>query len=136
VGNILTWRQQADATAVLWRYAYDAADQLLAARKESTDPTPLTLERFAYAYDPAGNRTVEQIGDVITVTSHDALNRLQTQVMAGRCEPEDCARSGIDLHPLRYAARIRWCVPHPLRASVHNPLLSHAPTRAVEEIAR
>jgi YD repeat-containing protein len=28
VGNILTWRQQADTTAVQWSYGYDAADQL------------------------------------------------------------------------------------------------------------
>ncbi len=33
VGNIRTWRQQADATAVLWTYGYDAADQLTSAVK-------------------------------------------------------------------------------------------------------
>jgi YD repeat-containing protein len=63
VGNILTWRQQADADAVLWAYGYDAADQLTAAVKQSTDPTPVVLKRYAYGYDPAGNRTVEQIDD-------------------------------------------------------------------------
>ena len=35
VGNIRTWRQQADATAVVWDYGYDAADQLTGAVKAS-----------------------------------------------------------------------------------------------------
>ena len=83
VGNILTWRQQADATAVLWRYGYDPADQLTAAIKESTDPTPTVLKRYGYAYDPAGNRTVEQIDDVVTGTTYDNMNRLVSQQPSG-----------------------------------------------------
>jgi hypothetical protein len=59
-------RQQADSTAVLWAYGYDAADQLTAAIKKSTDPTPVVLTRYGFAYDPAGNRTVEQIDDAVT----------------------------------------------------------------------
>ena len=42
VGNILTWRQQADTTAVMWKYGYDPADQLIAAVKHATD-TPETV---------------------------------------------------------------------------------------------
>jgi len=38
VGNILTWRQQADTTAVVWEYGYDQADQLVRAVKKATDP--------------------------------------------------------------------------------------------------
>jgi YD repeat-containing protein len=38
VGNILTWRQQADVTAVTWEYGYDNADQLIRAVKRATDP--------------------------------------------------------------------------------------------------
>ena len=83
VGNITTWRQQADATAVLWRYAYDQADQLVAALKETTDGTPVVLKRYAYAYDPAGNRTAEQIDDQVTGASYDGLNRLVSQQAAG-----------------------------------------------------
>lgn len=83
VGNILTWRQQADSTAVQWAYGYDAADQLTSAVKWSTGGTPAILQRFAYAYDPAGNRTTEQIDDAVTVTTHDVLNRLQTQSAGG-----------------------------------------------------
>lgn len=83
VGNILTWRQQANATAVLWRYGYDAVDQLTAATKYSTDATPVVLKRYGYAYDPAGNRTAEQIDDVVTGASHDVLNRLLSHQPAG-----------------------------------------------------
>ena len=36
--GILTWRQQADTTAVLWEYGYDATDQLVSAIKRATDP--------------------------------------------------------------------------------------------------
>ncbi len=62
---------------------YDAADQLTAAVHQTTDPTPSLLARYAYAYDPAGNRTVEQIDDAVTVTTHDRLNRLVTQAPGG-----------------------------------------------------
>jgi len=83
VGNILTWRQQADATAVLWRYGYDAADQLTSAVKHATDTAQTVLQRFAYAYDPAGNRTVEQIDDAITLSAYDNLHRLTNQAPGG-----------------------------------------------------
>ncbi|MGC4083213.1 MAG: RHS repeat-associated core domain-containing protein [Vicinamibacterales bacterium] len=83
VGNILTWRQQADSTATLWSYGYDAADQLTRAVQWSTDPTPVVLKRYAYTYDPAGNRTSEQIDDAITMATHDSLNRLVSQAPGG-----------------------------------------------------
>jgi RHS repeat-associated protein len=83
VGNIITWRQQADSTAVLWTYTYDAADQLLTAVKESTANPPVTLQRFAYTYDPAGNRTSEQIDDSVVQATHDNLNRLLTHSAGG-----------------------------------------------------
>jgi YD repeat-containing protein len=83
VGNILTWRQQADTTAVVWRYGYDAADQLTRAVKHATDTQETILQRFAYAYDPAGNRTVEQIDDAVTLSSYDALNRMTAQTPGG-----------------------------------------------------
>jgi RHS repeat-associated protein len=82
-GNILTWRQQADSTAVLWKYGYDAADELIAAVKHATDTGVTVLKRYAYAYDPAGNRTVEQIDDVVTLSAYDNLNRLTSQVPGG-----------------------------------------------------
>lgn len=83
VGNILTWRQQADTTAVLWEYGYDRADQLTSAVKKSTATPATILQRFAYAYDPAGNRTVEQIDDAVTLSAYDTLNRLTGQAPGG-----------------------------------------------------
>ena len=83
VGNILTWRQQADSTAVLWKYGYDPADQLIAAVKHATDTQETVLKRYAYAYDPAGNRTVEQIDDAVTLSAYDNLNRLTSQAPGG-----------------------------------------------------
>jgi RHS repeat-associated protein len=84
VGNILTWRQQADSgVPTVYQFGYDAADQLTAATDQTTDPTPTVLKRFAYAYDRAGNRTSEQIDDAVTSTSHDALNRLASQQSGG-----------------------------------------------------
>ena len=83
VGNILTWRQQADTTAVNWRYGYDAADQLTNAVKESTGPTPVIQKRYAYGYDPAGNRLFEQIDDQVMAASHDNLNRLTQHTPGG-----------------------------------------------------
>ena len=82
VGNILTWRQQADQTAVRWSYGYDAADQLTSALK-TTDPGETVLARSVYTYDPAGNRTAEQIDDQVTGASYDVLNRLVSQQPAG-----------------------------------------------------
>ena len=83
VGNILTWRQQADSTAVLWRYGYDAVNQLVSAVKHATDTPETVLQRFAYAYDSAGNRTVEQIDDATTLSVYDNLNRLTSQTPGG-----------------------------------------------------
>jgi RHS repeat-associated protein len=83
VGNILTWRQQADTAAVIWDYGYDNADQLIRAVKRATDPQATVLQRFAYGYDPAGNRLYEQIDDTVTSWTYDRLNRLMTQQAGG-----------------------------------------------------
>ena len=82
-GNILTWRQQSGTDAVPWDYGYDAAEQLTRAVKKSTDPTPSILKRYAYAYDAAGNRTIEQIDDAVIGASHNNLNRLTSQQPSG-----------------------------------------------------
>jgi YD repeat-containing protein len=82
-GNILTWRQQADNEAVLWAYWYDTADQLIGANQHDTMPQQTVLKRYAYAYDPGGNRTLEQIDDTVTGASHDSMNRLVGQQPAG-----------------------------------------------------
>jgi RHS repeat-associated protein len=79
VGNIKTWAQQADANpAQAYSFEYDRADQLTAATLAAAMP-----KRYRYAYDPAGNRTVEQIDDLATLSTHDSMNRLLTQVPGG-----------------------------------------------------
>jgi len=83
VGNILTWRQQADTAAATWAYAYDNADQLVAAIKRDTDPQQTVLNRYAYAYDRAGNRTTEQVDDLVTGATYNTVNELVTQQAAG-----------------------------------------------------
>lgn len=84
VGNILTWQQQADTdNPTKWEYGYDAADQLSAAVKKTTATPATVLAQYGYRYDAGGNRTAEQIGDVVTGATHDALNRLLTHTAAG-----------------------------------------------------
>lgn len=77
VGNIKTWRQEmAPDPAQVYELGYDLADQLTAATLKSTDPTPVTLKRNGYAFDPAGNRTVEQEDDAATGASYNNRNQL------------------------------------------------------------
>jgi RHS repeat-associated protein len=83
VGGILSWRQQAGSTASMWSYGHDAADQLTTAVKKSTDSTPAIQKRYAYGYDTAGNRSVEQIDDAVMGASHSTLNRLSSQQASG-----------------------------------------------------
>jgi YD repeat-containing protein len=82
-GNIRTWRQQADTDAVLWEYGYDPTDQLITGVKKATDPQQTVLKRYAYAYDPAGNRTVEQIDNAVTGAAYNSMNRQLSQQPAG-----------------------------------------------------
>ena len=51
--------------------------------KHATDTPQTVLKRYAYAYDPAGNRTVEQIDDAVTLSAYDNLNRLTSQAPGG-----------------------------------------------------
>ena len=51
--------------------------------KHATDTPQTVLKRYAYAYDPGGNRTVEQIDDAITLSAYDNLNRLTSQAPGG-----------------------------------------------------
>jgi RHS repeat-associated protein len=80
VGNIKTWSQQyGPGTANAYDFWYDPADQLTAATYRTTDPTPAILKRYAYAYDPVGNRTTEQIDDSPVASVYDNMNRLTSQ---------------------------------------------------------
>ena len=43
----------------------------------------LNIEGCGYAYDPAGNRLLEQVDDTVRAWTHDRLNRLITQQVGG-----------------------------------------------------
>jgi YD repeat-containing protein len=74
VGNITSWSLPVDAgRARVYQLEYDAVDQLTAATVASG---AATVERYRYAYEPAGNRTAEQIGDAVSGAGYDERNRL------------------------------------------------------------
>lgn len=84
VGNILTWRQERiGATTQKYTFGHDFADQLTTAVLTDTNTTPAVLKGQAWAYDTAGNRTVDQADDAVFATSHDSLNRLQSRAPGG-----------------------------------------------------
>jgi RHS repeat-associated protein len=83
VGNIATWTQQAGAaTPKVYTLGYDAADQLTLAKV--TGPTPLPVpSRYAYAYDPVGNRAAEQLDDAVRGATHNNRNELLSRQPGG-----------------------------------------------------
>jgi RHS repeat-associated protein len=79
-GDIKQWTQQSGtAAANAYDLGYDLAGQLTSAVLRTTDPTPVILKRYAYGYDPSGNRTTEQIDDAPTAFVFSNLNRLVSQ---------------------------------------------------------
>jgi RHS repeat-associated protein len=84
VGNIKIWTQQQDTSpAKAYDFEYDRADQLRTGVFRTTDPTPTILKRYAYTYDPAGNRTVEQIDNAPVLAAYDNRNRITSQTPGG-----------------------------------------------------
>lgn len=84
VGNILTWRQErAGSAAKIYAFTHDLVDQLTSAVLTDTNSTPTILKRQAWAYDVAGNRTVDQTDDAVFTSSHNSLNRLGSRSPGG-----------------------------------------------------
>ena len=84
VGNILTWRQQAGSSAAqVYQLGYDDAGQLTSAILQNTDPTPVVLKSYYYGYDPAGNRTAEQIDTAVRTWTYSNMNQLGTEQAGG-----------------------------------------------------
>jgi RHS repeat-associated protein len=82
--NIQTWTQQVGTSAAkLYDLNYDPADQLAAATLKSTDPTPVILKRYSYAFDLGGNRTSEQADDSATSWTLNPRNQLASQQGGG-----------------------------------------------------
>ena len=84
VGNILTWRQErAGSAAKIYTFTHDLVDQLTSAVLTDTSTPATMLKRQAWAYDAAGNRTVDQTDDAVFATMHDEMNRLQSRAPGG-----------------------------------------------------
>ncbi|HZM51410.1 MAG TPA: RHS repeat-associated core domain-containing protein [Vicinamibacteria bacterium] len=83
-GSITVWTQQyGTAAANAYDLSYDAAEQLTAGIYRTTDPTPVVLKRYNYAYDSAGNRTTAQIDDAPMQSTFDNRNRLASEQPGG-----------------------------------------------------
>jgi RHS repeat-associated protein len=82
-GAIASWQEQTDSnTPTLWNYQYDNADQLKSATRLNT-ATSAVLSQYVYGYDPAGNRTSEQIGLGVTATAVNNLNQITSSGAGG-----------------------------------------------------
>jgi RHS repeat-associated protein len=84
-GSVTVWTQQSDSNAPrAYDLSHDSVDQLTRAVLRTTDPTPLVLQRYGYAYDNSGNRTTEQIDDNPLSAVYDSMNRLVSHQPGGR----------------------------------------------------
>jgi RHS repeat-associated protein len=79
--RIATWSQQAGAQSPsLHTFGYDAVNQLLSATVTNTGSLVST---FAYSYDPAANRLIEQVGASSHTATYNALNEISTTTAPG-----------------------------------------------------
>jgi len=83
LGNIKQWTQQAGtASANYYELAYDGADQLRTANfRASTNGALLTP--YTYGYDAGGNRTSDQVDNVVRTGGYNNLNQLKTLAAGG-----------------------------------------------------
>ncbi len=86
VGNISTWQQQLGASAAkVYTLGYDAADQLSSAVQKDVS-TQQVLKNYGYAYDAAGNKTVDAQDSTATTSQYNNRNEL-TQQTGGAALP-------------------------------------------------
>lgn len=84
-GQIRSWTQQLGSNAPeVWQYDYDAANQLLFA---SSSVESKVAKTFAYAYDFAGNRTLEVEDSVTNRFAYNALNEITHRTSAAPVSP-------------------------------------------------
>jgi RHS repeat-associated protein len=77
----ITWSQQAAAQPPdIYSFAYDVANQLLSATVTNSGAL---VNSFAYSYDPAANRLVEQAGGSNYTATYNAFNQLSTTTAPG-----------------------------------------------------
>ena len=81
-GQITTWGKQWDSgSAASSSFGYDAASQLVSAYVRN--PSTLATQGLFYSYDPAGNRTQEQIDSTINTSSYNSVNEYTAQAAGG-----------------------------------------------------
>ena len=82
--NVQSWTQQVGAAAAkVYGLGYDPADQLTSATLKTTDPTPVILRRYGYAYDLVGSRTAEQVDDAATSWTPNNRNQVVSRQAGG-----------------------------------------------------
>jgi RHS repeat-associated protein len=75
-GRITSWSEQfGTQPAAMYTFDYDSADQLVSSTVTNSG---VLVNRFAYAYDLAGNRLNEQDGGATNAASYNALNQLSS----------------------------------------------------------
>ncbi len=72
VGQITNWTQLQANVLKTWTASYDAADRLVGVSANG----PSSTQVFTYAYDPADNRTLEQVDTARRDYYYNALNQL------------------------------------------------------------
>jgi RHS repeat-associated protein len=83
-GKVRTWRQQPPTgPAKVYDFGYDTTDELTSAILRSTDPTPVTIKRYAYGFDAAGNRIADQVDDAGFEGIFNSRNQLISRQPAG-----------------------------------------------------
>ncbi|MFA5204961.1 MAG: RHS repeat-associated core domain-containing protein [Lentisphaeria bacterium] len=83
-GQITKWTRQVDTeTPTAYQFGYDAANQLISAVLKNTS-TSAILKQYGYTYDPAGNRTSEQVDNTVNSAAHNNLNQLLSRQGGGK----------------------------------------------------
>ncbi len=81
VGSIGTWRQQLGTSpAKIYSYGYDPAQQLTSAVQKDAS-TQQTLKNYGYAYDAAGNKTVDAQDATASTGTYNNRNELLQQTV-------------------------------------------------------
>jgi RHS repeat-associated protein len=83
-GALATWRQQVDSIAATqFDLVRDGENRLLQATLKTVDATPMTLKRYGYSYDKAGNRVVEQVDDSANKATVNNMNQVTSRQAGG-----------------------------------------------------
>ena len=84
-GSIATWQRQFGSDpATALTLGYDLANQLTSANLAPVVTPASITQRYSYQYDPSGNRTSEQVGNLVTSASHNNANQITGTAGGGK----------------------------------------------------